>query len=72
MSESLTRGLVVIPDPDFHAKWLREQERKCFWHNKRQIQLMRNFGYTPMVSDREIAREVRHDEMVELMGGYSV
>ena len=69
---SLTEGLVIMADPDFHAEWLREQERKCFWHNKRQVQLMRNFGYTPMVSDREIAGESRHDELVELMNGYAV
>ena len=69
---SLTEGLVIMADPDFGDKWLREQERKCYWHNKRQVQLMRNFGYTPMVSDREIASESRHDELVELMDGYAV
>ena len=72
MMSSLTEGLVVMADPEFADKWLREQYWKCFWHNKRQVQLMRNYGYTPMVSDREIAREAEIDDIVELMNGYAV
>lgn len=71
-SSGATQVMVVSADPDFADKWLNEQYWKCFWHNKRQVQLMRNYGYTPMVSDREIAGESRHDELVELMDGYAV
>lgn len=57
MSESLTQGLVVIPDPDFQMNTLRFVVRKAVLRQ---------------CAEDSIAREVRHDEMVELMGGYSV
>jgi hypothetical protein len=57
MSESLTRGLVVMPDPDFQMNTLLLVVRKAVLRQ---------------CAEDSIAREVRHDEMVELMGGYSV
>ena len=68
---SLTEGLVVMADPDFHAEWLREQERKVFRANFKARQALKRFQPS-VVSENVIAREVRHDELVELMDGYAV
>jgi len=67
----LTEGLVIMADPDFHANWLREQERKVFRANFKARQAMQRFQPS-VVSEDVIARENRHDELVELMDGYTV
>lgn len=68
---SLTEGLVVMADPDFAADWLYGQELKCEMANFRAWDEMQSFQ-PRVVSKDEIARESRHDELVELMNGYAV
>ena len=68
---SLTEGLVIMADPDFHANWLREEAFKACHANRIALIRMRRQQDSP-VSEDEIARESRHDELVELMNGYAV
>lgn len=71
MSMSEMQVMVVMADPDFHANWLREQERKVLRANIETRKAMWRFQ-PQVVSKDEIAREIRHDELVELMNGYAV
>jgi hypothetical protein len=68
---SLTEGLVVMADPDFHDKWLREEAFKVWHANRIALIRMRRQQDSPVGAD-VIAREIRHDELVELMDGYAV
>jgi hypothetical protein len=68
---SLTEGLVIMADPDFHAEWLREQVAKVR-HANRTAHLKMSCRKISPVSEDEIARESRHDELVELMNGFAV
>ena len=68
---SLTEGLVVMADPDFHDEWLREETFKVWHANRIALIRMRRQQDSPVGAD-VIASEVRHDELVELMDGYAV
>jgi hypothetical protein len=68
---SLTEGLVVMADPNFHAEWLREEAFKVWHANRIALIRMRRQQDSPVGAD-VIARESRHDELVELMDGYAV
>ena len=66
-----TQVMVVMPDPDFADEWLREEKFKVWHANRIALIRMRRQQDSPVNAD-VIAREIRHDELVELMDGYAV
>ena len=70
-SSGETQVMVVSADPDFHANWLREEAFKAWHANRIALIRMRRQQDSPVSAD-VIAREIRHDELVELMDGYAV
>jgi hypothetical protein len=70
-SSGATQVMVVSADPDFADEWLREEAFKVWHANRIALIRMRRQQDSP-VGANVIAREIRHDELVELMDGYAV